>query len=82
MSRYAKDRSKPFSRKHLRYWMTAAGGMVIIMVINVALGFWLYKGEKPTTRKPQYHEIPPMPAWAIDAGVGSDAGVDAQPPLR
>ena len=73
----AKDRAKPFSRKHVRYWMTAAGGMVIIMVINVALGFWLYKGEKPTQRKPAYHDIPPMPAWAIDAGVDGDAGTDA-----
>lgn len=71
----AKDRAKPFSRKHARYWMTAAGGMVIIMVINVLLGFWLYKGDKPTKRTPSYHPIPPTPAWAIDAGV-SDAPTD------
>lgn len=72
----AKDRAKPFSRKHVRYWMTAAGGMAIIMLINVVLGFWLYRGASPTKRKPQYHEIPPMPAWAIDAGVDG-AGTDA-----
>jgi hypothetical protein len=43
-----KDRSRPFSRKHFRYWMTAAGGMVIIMVINIGLGFWLYGRPEAT----------------------------------
>ena len=61
-----KDRSRPFSRKHFRYWMTAAGGMVIIMVINIVLGFWLFWRDPPPQPKPHYH---PVPASKLDAGV-------------
>lgn len=77
----AKDRARPFSKKHVRYWMTAAGGMVIIMVINVILGFTLFESDNPTKAKPSYQPIPPIPAWAYDAAVDApaqpnDAGVD------
>ena len=78
----AKDRSRPFSRKHVRYWMTAAGGMVIIMVINIVLGFTLFDRDQKTTAKPDYQPIPPIPAWAFDAAVDApasppmDAGTD------
>jgi hypothetical protein len=78
----AKDRSRPFSRKHARYWLTAAGGMVVIMVINMVLGFTLFDSDRKTTTKPDYQPIPPVPAWAYDAAVDapptppSDAGVD------
>jgi hypothetical protein len=64
-----KDRARPFSRKHFRYWMTAAGGMVIIMVINVLLGFWL-AGDKPARPEPKYRDIP-APRIPVDAGVDS-----------
>ena len=30
----AKDRARPFSRKHVRYWMTAAGGEIHSPVAN------------------------------------------------
>ncbi len=79
----AKDRSRPFSRKHARYWMTAAGGMVIIMVVNVVLGFTLFDRDEKTKTVPAYQPIPPIPAWAYDAAVDAphpndlDAGVDA-----
>jgi hypothetical protein len=79
----AKDRSKPFSKKHVRYWMTAAGGMVIIMLVNIILGFALDDRDAKRTRKPSYQPIPPVPAWAYDAAVDApptdtpvDAGVD------
>ena len=77
----AKDRAKPFSKKHVRYWMTAAGGMVLIMVINLVLGFTLFDRDKKESRKPDYQPIPPIPAWAYDAAVDAapvptDAGVD------
>jgi hypothetical protein len=65
---HVKDRARPFSRKHFRYWMTAAGGMVIIMVINVLLGFWLLGREKPAMPTPKYHDIPAS-TLPIDAGV-------------
>lgn len=64
-----KDRARPFSRKHFRYWMTAAGGMVIIMVINVVLGFWLWGREADKPPVPKYLPIP--------VAVPRDAGVDA-----
>jgi len=70
----AKDRARPFSRKHARYWLTAAGGMVVIMVANVVLGLWLYCSPDPTPPAPQYQ---PIPAAALDAGVPLDAQVAA-----
>ena len=66
-----KDRARPFSRKHFRYWMTAAGGMVIIMVLNVALGFWLWGRAAPRSPEPRYLPVP--------AQVPRDAGVDSLP---
>jgi len=67
-----KDRAKPFDRKHRRYWLTTAGGMVLIMAINLALGFGVMQCKAAPQPKPDYHEIPPM----IDP---PDAGVDAAP---
>ncbi|HET9626290.1 MAG TPA: hypothetical protein VFP84_33235 [Kofleriaceae bacterium] len=42
----AKDRARPFSRKHRRYWIPVTGGMVLIGVINVIIGFASY--QKPS----------------------------------
>lgn len=64
----AKDRARPFSRKHRRYWLTITGGMIFIMAINVGLGVWLYDTRPrslPTVEQPP----------AIDAGPD-----DAAPP--
>jgi len=67
-----KDRARPFSRKHFRYWMTAAGGMVIIMAINIGLGFWLYGRKRPAEPAPHYL---PVPEFGVDAGgTPPDAG--------
>ena len=86
----ARDRARPFSRKHRRYWLTVTGGMILIMAINVGLGFWLYD----TSPRKLPTVIQPL---AIDAGVldgetraaaptttpsvnsGLDAGVRASP---
>ena len=64
-----KDRAKPFDRKHRRYWLTTVGGMVLIMAINLALGFGVMQCKAKPQPTPDYHEIPPM----IDP---PDAGVD------
>jgi hypothetical protein len=64
----ARDRAKPFSRKHRRYWLTVTGGMILIMSINVGLGIWLYdtKPRKlPTVTQP--------PPTELDAGVDAPA---------
>lgn len=37
-----KDRASPFSRKHKRYWLPVTGGMVLIGVINLGIGIYLY----------------------------------------
>jgi hypothetical protein len=38
-----KDRAAPFSKKHRRYWIPVTGGMLLIGVVNVALGMCSYK---------------------------------------
>jgi hypothetical protein len=45
----AKDRAAPFSRKHAKYWFTVTGGMILIGLLNVGLGWWLYEppGDPP-----------------------------------
>lgn len=52
-----KDRARPFSRKHRRYWIPVTGGMILIGVINVALGFCSYH------QPPDIHEriVPDVP---------------------
>ncbi len=39
-----KDRARPFSKKHRRYWIPVTGGMILIGLINLAIGFYLYAG--------------------------------------
>ena len=46
----AKDRARPFSRKHRKYWIPVTGGMIVIGIINVALGYCSYSSA------PEKHE--------------------------
>ena len=46
----SKDRARPFSRKHRKYWLPVTGGMVLIGVINVIIGYCSY------TRPSDVHE--------------------------
>ena len=43
----SKDRARPFSRKHRKYWLTITGGMVLICVVNVAIGLCSYSAPPP-----------------------------------
>ena len=43
----AKDRAAPFSRKHRRYWIPVTGGMILIGVINLAVGICTYQAPPP-----------------------------------
>lgn len=64
----AKDRARPFSRKHRKYWIPITGGMILIGVANLALGFCSY--DPPTG---EFHRI--------DLGLPKhDAGVAPAPP--
>ncbi len=58
----AKDRAAPFSRKHRRYWIPVTGGMVLIGIVNVAIGLCSYKEAPP----PQRIEVR-LPAAPADA---------------
>jgi hypothetical protein len=72
----AKDRAAPFSKKHRRTWIPVTGGMVLIGVINVGIGLYLYsrwEGDAPRTR-PRPQAIP------VDAGVDAGVPPDAAAP--
>jgi hypothetical protein len=43
----AKDRARPFSRKHKKYWIPVTGGMIVIGAINVGLGYCTYDPPAP-----------------------------------
>ena len=60
----SKDRAAPFSRKHRRYWIPVTGGMILIGVVNVAIGLASYK-RAPDTQPIQLR---------IDAGTSDAAG--------
>ncbi|MBK9030542.1 MAG: hypothetical protein IPL61_04250 [Myxococcales bacterium] len=75
--RALKDRAKPFDRKHRRYWLTTAGGMVLIMSINLGLGFGVMRCKTDPPPPADYWPIPPMidpPDAAVDGS--ADAGDD------
>jgi len=64
----SKDRARPFSRKHRRYWITVTGGMLLIGFINVLLGFLSYD---PPTGEPEKIELvlPKLDGGLVDAPV-------------
>ena len=66
----AKDRARPFSKKHRKYWIPVTGGMLLIGGINVGIGMCAYdKGPdqvqriEPVLPEPtapvQTHVVPP-----------------------
>jgi len=85
----AKDRAAPFSRKHRRYWIPITGGMILIGVVNLFLGFCTY--DPGPSEPPQKIElvIPGQDASVVDSTlrleqpavpqqVQHDGGVDDQ----
>ena len=54
----SKDRARPFSKKHRRYWIPVTGGMVLIGIFNVILGYCTYSAPKDPERI-QLHLPPP-----------------------
>lgn len=48
----AKDRAAPFSRKHKRYWIPIAGGMLLICILNLAVGIYLYSNRPKSYPRP------------------------------
>jgi hypothetical protein len=68
----AKDRAAPFSRKHRRYWITITGGMILIGILNVAIGYCAYPGDKTVYRHTE-PIIPILPNVKPDAAAAPDA---------
>jgi len=66
----AKDRARPFLRKHRKYWIPVTGGMILIGAINVALGFCTYDPPSEPPR-PIKLNIPHHPRPDPQAGLGS-----------
>jgi hypothetical protein len=63
----AKDRAAPFSKKHRRYWIPVTGGMILIGVINLIAGMYLYS-NRPRSAPPKFAQ-PFIDAGPTDAGV-------------
>jgi hypothetical protein len=76
----SKDRARPFSRKHRKYWIPVTGGMVLIGVINVIIGYCSY------TRPSDVHEriLPNVPnaRGMASAAVAPPAATGCAPALR
>lgn len=64
-----KDRAAPFSRKHRRYWFTVTGGMILIGIINIIIGFVSYDAPSTKTEKMELT----LPKIYHDAGIDADA---------
>jgi hypothetical protein len=81
-----KDRARPFSKKHRRYWLTVTGGMLLIGAIDVCLGylFWPHRPGDDGPPEEIRYDVPMVTgAWATltDAGVPDAAALpDAPPP--
>jgi hypothetical protein len=64
----SKDRARPFSRKHRKYWIPVTGGMLLIGAINVLIGLCSYKGIPPEPQRIELTLPPP--------GTGTDGTVN------
>jgi len=80
----SKDRAAPFSRKHRRVWIPVTGGMILIGILNLAVGYCSY--EPPSSEPPQKIELViPKPTPLPDATIytldtlPAKYRVDAQP---
>ncbi|HET7502325.1 MAG TPA: hypothetical protein VFK02_15005 [Kofleriaceae bacterium] len=74
----SKDRARPFSRKHRKYWIPVTGGMVLIGVLNVIVGYCTY------TRPSDVHEriIPDVPyARGSGSALAAPAAVPCAPEI-
>ena len=67
----AKDRAKPFSRKHRKYWIPVTGGMILIGIINVAIGYCTYT---PVGDPPE-RIVPSLPPDTASDGTISGADI-------
>ena len=79
----AKDRARPFSRKHRKYWLTVTGGMLLIGALDLLLGwmFWPHRGDEdgpPQQIRYDVQHVPYAPMATLDDARLADA--PAPPP--
>jgi hypothetical protein len=72
----AKDRGRPFSRKHRKYWIPVTGGMIVIGAINVGLGMCTYDPPKDPPKRIEL-DIPKLPPADAGAPTVTDGAVVA-----
>ncbi|MCX5747441.1 MAG: hypothetical protein NT062_33675 [Proteobacteria bacterium] len=80
MTRETKDRARPFSRKHRKYWLPVTGGMILIGVFNVCLGMCTY--DPPSDVHTQIQLVIPRSTMGSQTDLLLDAGVAPLPPSR
>lgn len=70
----SKDRARPFSRKHQKYFLPVTGGMLLIGAINVGIGFCSYESPPPAPER-IIPVLPPPTAAAprTDGSIGLGA---------
>jgi hypothetical protein len=66
----AKDRARPFSRKHRKYWFTVTGGMLLICAVDVAIGMCAYEPPHDVERINLVLPPPGTPAHAPPGTIG------------
>ena len=66
----SKDRARPFSRKHRKYWIPVTGGMLLIGAINVGIGICVYEAPPPAPERiiPVLPVPPPRTDGSINLG--------------
>lgn len=75
----AKDRARPFSRKHRKYWFTVTGGMLLIGLLNVAIGMCAYESPNRTTERITL--VLPPPGTPANAPLGTISVGDVPAPV-
>lgn len=70
----SKDRARPFSRKHRKYWIPVTGGMLLIGAMNVGIGICAYEPPPPEPER-IIPVLPPRtePAPLTDGSIGLGA---------
>lgn len=70
----AKDRARPFSRKHRRYWIPVTGGMILIGALNVTIGYCSYEPAPETVERIEIDLSRDAGTSPVDGGSGR--GID------
>lgn len=75
----SKDRARPFSRKHRKYWLPVTGGMILIGVIDILLGYCSYSRPSDVHERIQLNV--PNARGMADAMVAPQAATGCPPAI-